>query len=331
MKRIYLFLLALSVHLCCAQDPLGLNYTGPIKIDYWILLNSKSYRNLAPQEIYEGEAVLDSLDYLHAENLYPDEDTWGIFTVTQILDQYASLLWSRSGSEFEIVGIFYGFSDYQARLDSYESVGDIYTYSSHGYFDLYRQPKGLFNWSHGTAGRTFLDGYLGVGDSNEAELLLSLAARNGSWRRDGTMYMCSAYHIDYDKVAGSGWLQPSGLGYFHAGMDYDVVADFVDWPLKGTDQIDMYYAPPGSCIDNDEDGYGMKGSDISGCSFAEHDCDDFSAAIHPNAIELCDGIDNDCNGKTDDSCAASAVDLVRSFIMGSNVRDFFVNLPTILQ
>jgi hypothetical protein len=31
------------------------------------------------------------------------------------------------------------------------------------------------------------------------------------------------------------------------------------------------------------------------------DCDDRSAAAHPGGVEICDGVDNDCNGKVDDN------------------------------
>lgn len=41
--------------------------------------------------------------------------------------------------------------------------------------------------------------------------------------------------------------------------------------------------------DRDHDGY-----------LSYEDCDDNNATIHPGAQELCDGLDNDCNGKTDD-------------------------------
>ncbi|MEO1259772.1 MAG: MopE-related protein [Bacteroidota bacterium] len=49
------------------------------------------------------------------------------------------------------------------------------------------------------------------------------------------------------------------------------------------------------CTDDDMDGY----NEIEG------DCDDADAAISPGAIEICDGIDNDCNGLIDDGVASA--------------------------
>ena len=51
------------------------------------------------------------------------------------------------------------------------------------------------------------------------------------------------------------------------------------------------------CEDKDGDGFGV------GPKCANWDCDDKEANIHPGAPELCDGKDNDCNGKVDDSCS----------------------------
>ncbi len=55
--------------------------------------------------------------------------------------------------------------------------------------------------------------------------------------------------------------------------------------------IDAFYkARTYFYVDQDQDGF-----------FSYEDCDDNNAAIHPEAAELCDGIDNNCNGLTDDN------------------------------
>jgi len=46
-------------------------------------------------------------------------------------------------------------------------------------------------------------------------------------------------------------------------------------------------------------GYFYKDRDGDGY-FSYEDCDDNNAAIHPGAAEVCDRVDNDCNGKVDD-------------------------------
>ncbi len=58
--------------------------------------------------------------------------------------------------------------------------------------------------------------------------------------------------------------------------------------------------------DQDGDGYGDPESEpvlsclrVPGRVLSQNDCDDVSKSVNPNATELCDGIDNDCNGKAD--------------------------------
>ncbi len=71
--------------------------------------------------------------------------------------------------------------------------------------------------------------------------------------------------------------------------------------------------------DEDEDGFGIATDTIYSCdelgvgySQTKGDCDDANPDIHPDAIELCDDIDNNCNGNQDEQqlCNASPIRFV---------------------
>ncbi len=58
--------------------------------------------------------------------------------------------------------------------------------------------------------------------------------------------------------------------------------------------------------DSDGDGYGSESAMIEACAMPDgyvenrDDCDDTSAISSPEGVEICDGLDNDCDGLTDD-------------------------------
>jgi hypothetical protein len=67
-------------------------------------------------------------------------------------------------------------------------------------------------------------------------------------------------------------------------------------------------APAQYCADVDHDGYGDIGFCITTCerpydflALAPTDCNNDSAAIHPDAPETCDGLDNNCDGSSDEN------------------------------
>lgn len=72
-------------------------------------------------------------------------------------------------------------------------------------------------------------------------------------------------------------------------------------------------------LDADGDGYGDPSQSVDACTVPtdnsgsdylsdDTDCDDSNEAIYPGVEETCDGVDNNCNGVTDEQCPCTAGD-----------------------
>ena len=85
------------------------------------------------------------------------------------------------------------------------------------------------------------------------------------------------------------------------------VDDNCDGDTDGADAID----PRTWFSDSDGDGFGNPDTQpmrVTSAGFVTNalDCDDFNPLVSPFGIEMCDGLDNDCNGETDEDEAIDA-------------------------
>jgi RHS repeat-associated protein len=85
-------------------------------------------------------------------------------------------------------------------------------------------------------------------------------------------------------------------------VDEDGLGDACDPCPSTTDKT----CAPTTCLDEDGDGYGVLGASACAAGHPElFDCDDHNPSVHPGAVEVCDQVDNNCNGLVDDTCLGS--------------------------
>ena len=89
----------------------------------------------------------------------------------------------------------------------------------------------------------------------------------------------------------------------YRNTDTDTVPDYTDNcpAVANTDQADLDGDKLGDACDSDRDGDGFDSTDAGG-----KDCDDAEATIHPDATEVCNGIDDNCDEQVDNDAQGDA-------------------------
>jgi hypothetical protein len=124
------------------------------------------------------------------------------------------------------------------------------------------------------------------------------------------------------------WLHEYGhnAGLDHVNQSNNVMYPFLVGTALGLNQTECnaLHAPPpltqaspqdvgtcgtqATCTDRDADGYGNPGSSLCPAGSAT-DCNDTNANVNPGKRDLCNGVDNDCNGRIDDDAVCSVFDV----------------------
>ncbi|MBK7476746.1 MAG: hypothetical protein IPI11_12310 [Haliscomenobacter sp.] len=147
----------------------------------------------------------------------------------------------------------------------------------------------------------------------------SISSISVAWTRSGNTPITIEYKKSSDpdtkwKTAKSDFV---GDSYKISGLDlnqeYDIRAKFVCSNNSSSAYVNKSATTQGCQTttyyrDNDRDGYGDPNQKQESCIPPKgyvtnsQDCNDNDANIHPGATEYCDGLDNDCDGKKDESC-----------------------------
>ena len=158
-------------------------------------------------------------------------------------------------------------------------------------------------WTVSGVGDVNLDGYADLlmgapyndeEDSNSGQAYLVLGRTSG-WSLDTDLASGAFASFLGEAFSDAIGLTLGGPGDANGDGHSDVLLGSRGNDEAGWEAGKAYLALTPTCVDGDGDGYGSPGL-LSCPNGDEEDCDDADATSYPDATELCDGLDNNCNG-----------------------------------
>jgi len=167
--------------------------------------------------------------------------------------------------------------------------------------------------------------YNDIGVRVEGDATLALGASDNCLfenRTVGFSHAGTVINVSFDRNWWNAADGPSGVGPGSGDSIEEVgtgTVDFEPWLVQPgeackqrifDDGFEACHSEVGGFPDSDSDGYGDENADLSvfcnkfpaGYVINSLDCDDTDVSINPDATELCDDLDNDCDGLVDEGC-----------------------------
>ena len=185
--------------------------------------------------------------------------------------------------------------------DSEEQTGGVYTVTLTVYDEA-----GLSGTNTTTAQVADIDPAADfTADPTEGTAPLTVQFTDRTYSYDGIM----SWEWNFGDSSGSGTAQNPEHIYANAGI-YAVTLTVTEEDGDNSTKEKMEYITVGECTvyyyDGDQDSYGtednqcLTGPEGSYTAIVSGDCDDSRSDVNPDAEEVCDDIDNDCDGDTDE-------------------------------